>query len=110
MHRRRNLANSVVPTLLARGSRVAFHATMCRAEGDLEAYWNRILTIFDPYTFSHSQGHEVAYPLILSGRPLSVHVGDLALLPLPIAVRGQRRVIDQGGRIPAPRRSRVSSR
>src|SRR5262249_12246124 len=56
MHRRRNLANSVVPTLLARGSRVAFHATMCRAEGDLEAYWNRILTIFDPYTFSHSQG------------------------------------------------------
>src|SRR5215813_10137396 len=30
---------------------------MCRAECDLEACWNRILTIFDPYTFSHSQGH-----------------------------------------------------
>src|SRR5262249_40611711 len=48
--------NSAVPTLLARGSRLAFRATMCRAEGDLEARWNRILTIFDPYTFSHSQG------------------------------------------------------
>src|SRR5262245_21452548 len=29
---------------------------MCRAEGDLEACCNKILTIFDPYTFSHSQG------------------------------------------------------
>src|SRR5262245_6936041 len=56
MQRRRNLENSAVPTLLARGSRLAFRATMCRAEGDLEACWNRILTIFDPYTFSHSQG------------------------------------------------------
>src|SRR5215510_11621451 len=56
MQRRRNLENSAVPTLLARGSRLAFRATMCRAEGDLEARWNRILTIFDPYTFSHSQG------------------------------------------------------
>src|SRR5262249_50258559 len=57
MQRRRNLENSAVPTLLARGSRLAFRATMCRAEGDLEARGNRILTIFDPYTFSHSQGH-----------------------------------------------------
>src|SRR5262245_30971655 len=57
MQRRRNLENSAVPTLLARGSRLAFRATMCRAEGDLEACWNRILTVFDPYTFSHSQGH-----------------------------------------------------
>src|SRR5262249_18588700 len=56
VQRRRNLENSAVPTLLARGSRLAFRATMCRAEGDLEACWNRILTIFDPYTFSHSQG------------------------------------------------------
>src|SRR5262245_23379454 len=56
MQRRRNLENSAVPTLLARGSRLAFRATKCRAEGDLEACWNRILTIFDPYTFSHSQG------------------------------------------------------
>src|SRR5262249_21620894 len=60
MQRRRNLENSAVPTLLARGSRLAFRATMCRAEGDLEACWNRILTIFDPYTFSHSQGHELS--------------------------------------------------
>src|SRR5262245_37041456 len=42
MRRRRNLANSVVPTLLWRGSRLAFHAPMCRAEGDLEACWNKI--------------------------------------------------------------------
>src|SRR5262245_804284 len=56
VQRRRNLENSAVPTLLARGSRLAFRATMCRAEGDLEACSNRILTIFDPYTFSHSQG------------------------------------------------------
>src|SRR5262245_28363971 len=61
MQRRRNLENSAVPTLLARGSRLAFRATMCRAEGDLEACWNRILTIFDPYTFSHSQGQGRAY-------------------------------------------------
>src|SRR5215510_2065758 len=57
MQRRRNLENSAVPTLLARGSRLAFYATMWRAVSDLEARWNRILTIFDPYTFSHSQGH-----------------------------------------------------
>src|SRR5215475_9966137 len=56
MQRRRNLENSVVPTLLVRGSRLAFRATMYRADGDLEVCWNRILTIFDPYTFSHSQG------------------------------------------------------
>ena len=58
MHRRRNLANSAVPTLLSRGSRLAFSTTMCRAECDLEACWNRILTIFNPYTFSHSQGQK----------------------------------------------------
>ena len=57
MRRGRNLENSAVPTLLVRGSRLAFHATMCRAAGDLEACWNRILTIFAPYTFSRSQGH-----------------------------------------------------
>src|SRR5262249_59712817 len=39
----------------------AFRATMCRAEGDLEACWNRILTIFDPYTFSHSQGQALPF-------------------------------------------------
>src|SRR5215510_4683726 len=61
MQRRRNLENSAVPTLLARGSRLAFRATMCRAEGDLEACWNRILTIFDPYTFSHSQGQGLTF-------------------------------------------------
>src|SRR5215468_7003116 len=60
MQRRRNLENSAVPTLLARGSRLAFYATMWRAVSDLEARWNRILTIFDPYTFSHSQGHELS--------------------------------------------------
>src|SRR5215475_6813508 len=60
MQRRRNLENSVVPTLLVRGSRLAFRATMYRADGDLEVCWNRILTIFDPYTFSHSQSHEEA--------------------------------------------------
>ena len=32
----RNLENSAVPTLLVHGSRLAFYATMCRAEGDLE--------------------------------------------------------------------------
>src|SRR5262249_1287183 len=57
MQRRTNLENSAVPTLLARGSRLAFRATMCRAEGDLEACWNRILPIFYPSSFSHSQGH-----------------------------------------------------
>src|SRR5262249_1464049 len=31
--RRRNLENSAIPTLLARGSRIAFRATMYRAEG-----------------------------------------------------------------------------
>src|SRR5262245_34247153 len=64
MQRRRNLENSAVPTLLARGSRLAFRATMCRAEGDLEACWNRILTIFDPYTFSHSQGQSRRIPFV----------------------------------------------
>src|SRR5215813_13364083 len=53
MRRRRNLQNSAVPTPLVRGSRLAFRATMCRAEDDLEARWNRFLTIFDPYTFLH---------------------------------------------------------
>src|SRR5262245_2417499 len=51
MQRRRNLENSVVRTLLVRGSRLAFRATMSRAERDLDAYWNTILTIFDPYRF-----------------------------------------------------------
>jgi len=59
--RRRNLENSAVPTLLARGSRLAIRATMCRAQGDLEAGWNRILTIFDPYTFSHTQGQGLPF-------------------------------------------------
>jgi hypothetical protein len=40
---------------LSRGSHLAFHATMCRAAGGLEACGNRILTIFAPYTFSRSQ-------------------------------------------------------
>src|SRR5262249_36775760 len=53
--------NSAVPTLLVRSSRLAFHGAMCRAEGDLEALWNRILTIFDLYTFSRSQGQKHAF-------------------------------------------------
>ena len=56
LQRRRNLENCAVPTLVVRGSGLAFHAIMCRAEDDLDAFWNRILTIFAPYTFSHSQG------------------------------------------------------
>src|SRR5262249_29404659 len=75
VQRRRNLENSAVPTLLARGSRLAFRATMCRAEGDLEACWNRILTIFDPYTFSHSQGQ-----LETSRRPRTSFKSGLLLL------------------------------
>ena len=66
MQRRRNLENSVVPTLLVRGSRLAFRATMYRADGDLEVCWNRILTIFDPYTFSHSQGHVPTWATVAS--------------------------------------------
>src|ERR1700704_5016468 len=58
MLRRRNLEKSAVPTLLVPGSRPGFHATMCRTAGDLGACWNRILTIFAPYTFSRSQGQE----------------------------------------------------
>src|SRR6478672_7778044 len=58
MQRRRNLEKSAVPTLLVPGSRPGFHATMCRAAGDLGACWNKILTIFDPYTVSRSQRHE----------------------------------------------------
>src|SRR5207302_11395551 len=58
MQRCRNLEMSAVPTLLVPGSRPGFHATMCRTAGDLGACWNRILTIFAPYTFSRSQGHE----------------------------------------------------
>jgi len=52
--------NPAVPTLLVRSSCLAFHATMC-AEGDLEACWNRILTIFERYTLSRSQGHDQEY-------------------------------------------------
>src|SRR5262249_14032789 len=48
--------NSAILSLLVRGSRLAFRATMCRADDDLEARWNKILTIFDPYTFLHNQG------------------------------------------------------
>src|SRR6476659_10282046 len=53
----RNLEKSSVPTLLVPGSRPGVHATMCRTAGDLGACWNRILTIYAPYTFSRSQGH-----------------------------------------------------
>src|SRR4051794_36188290 len=42
-----------VSKLLVRASRLAFHASMCRANDDLEACWNGILTIFDPHTFLH---------------------------------------------------------
>src|SRR6476661_8645970 len=56
MHRRRNLENYAIPALRVRGSRLAIHATVCRAAGDLGAWRNKILTIFDPYTFSRSQG------------------------------------------------------
>src|SRR6476620_6874851 len=58
MHRRRNLENYVIPALRVRGSRLAIHATVCRAAGDLEAWRNKILTIFAPYTFSRSQGQQ----------------------------------------------------
>src|SRR5437868_14069367 len=57
MHRRRNLENYAIPALRVRGARLASHATVCRAAGDLGASRNKILTIFDPYTFSRSQGH-----------------------------------------------------
>src|SRR6476660_7633754 len=56
MHRRRNLENYVIPALRVRGSRLAIHATVCRAAGDLEAWRNKILTIFAPYTFLRNQG------------------------------------------------------
>src|SRR5262245_37123880 len=55
--RRRNLENSAVPTFLARATHVLPACYYVRAEGVLEACWNRILTVFDPYTFLHSQGH-----------------------------------------------------
>src|SRR5438046_9953097 len=58
MHRRRNLENYVIPALRVRGSRLAIHATVCRAAGDLGAWRNKILMIFAPHTFSRSQGHE----------------------------------------------------
>src|SRR5215472_11416062 len=54
--RRRNLENSAVPTLLARATHVLPSCYYARAEGDLEACWNRILAVFDPHAFSHSQG------------------------------------------------------
>src|SRR5690349_20907716 len=57
MHRRRNLENYVIAALRVRGSRLAIHATLDRAAGDLEGWRNKILTIFAPYTFSRSQGH-----------------------------------------------------
>jgi hypothetical protein len=41
MQRRRNIENLAVPTLPVRSSRLAFHATLCRTVGDLEACWNR---------------------------------------------------------------------
>src|SRR6476661_8335458 len=56
MQRRGNLEKPAVPTLLVPGSRPGFHANLCRTVGDLGACWNRILAIFDPYTFSRSQG------------------------------------------------------
>src|SRR5262245_5433425 len=57
---RRNLANSAVLHFWRTAHVSPFRATMCRAECDLEACWNRILTIFDPYTFLHSLGHELS--------------------------------------------------
>src|SRR5215831_11344633 len=53
----RILENSAVPALLARTTHVLPSCYYARAEGDLEACWNRILTGFDAYTFLHSQGH-----------------------------------------------------
>ena len=53
MPRCRYLENTAVPTLVARGSRLAFHATMCRYMGDLEACGNRIL-IFSLRTRFHA--------------------------------------------------------
>ena len=81
MRRRRNLENSAVPTLLVRGSRLAFRATMCRAEDDLGARWNRILPIFDPYTFLRSQGQQRRGPLVgFRGDAAADQSGDGALL------------------------------
>jgi hypothetical protein len=54
--------NYVIPALRVRGSRLAIHATVCRAAGDLEAWRNKILTIFAPYTFSRSQGQIQTQP------------------------------------------------
>src|SRR6516162_685375 len=53
----RNLENPVVPTLLARGSRHAFLVQCVEGGAVPAACGNKILTIFAPYTFSHSQGH-----------------------------------------------------
>ena len=58
MPRCRYLENTAVSTLVARGLRLAIHATMCRAAGGLEACGNRILTIFAPCTFSRGQGQK----------------------------------------------------
>jgi hypothetical protein len=55
-HRVENITNPAIPVVMVRGSRLAAHATVCPAAGDLEACWNRILAIFDPWTFSHTQG------------------------------------------------------
>src|SRR5215831_1951730 len=54
--RRKNLEISAVPTLLARAAHVLPWCYYARAEGDLEACWNRILAVFYPHAFSHSQG------------------------------------------------------
>src|SRR5262249_11443502 len=50
------LENPVIPTLRARDSRHAVCATMCRWIAEQAARRNKILTIFAPFTFSHSQG------------------------------------------------------
>src|SRR6478609_4240804 len=58
MHRRRNLENYAIPALRVRGSRLAIHATVCRAAGDLGGWRNKILMIFAPHAFSRSQGQK----------------------------------------------------
>jgi hypothetical protein len=57
MQRARNPENSAAPAFVARRGILPFMILYVEPWGDLGPCRNRILAIFDPYTFSHSQGH-----------------------------------------------------
>src|SRR5215510_13192901 len=71
--RRRNLENSAVPTLLARATHVSPSCYYARAEGDLEACWNKILTVlirtrFHTVRINHGPGatyHQASFSGLL---------------------------------------------